>query len=133
MNRDIKIGNIVIASDHAGYELKESIKECLKREGVTIEDETFIGHGVQFTNDLYPRATVKGKLQDDDDWEVIPTLVRSGASIGSGATILCGVTIGEGSMIGAGAVVTRSVPDYAIVAGVPAAVVGTVSDRWRGE
>lgn len=93
-------------------------------EGVTIEDEVFIGHGVMFTNDRYPRATSGGALQTEADWQVIPTLVKRGASIGSGVTILCGITIGEWAMIGAGAVVTKDVPPYSIVAGVPARVVG---------
>ncbi len=92
-------------------------------EGVTIEDEVFIGHGVCFINDRYPRATTpEGRLQTAADWEVIPTRVKRGASIGSGATILCGVTIGERAIVGAGAVVTRDVPPDTIVAGVPARV-----------
>ena len=90
---------------------------------MTIENDVFIGHGVVFINDLYPRATSAGKPQTEADWEMIPTLVKQGASIGSGAVILCGVTIGEGAMIGAGAVVLHDVPDNAIVAGVPARVV----------
>lgn len=98
-------------------------------EGVTIEDEVFVGHGVMFINDRYPRATVGGRLQTEADWQVIPTLVKRGASIGSGAVILCGVTIGERAMVGAGAVVTRDVPDFAIVVGVPARVVGDVRQR----
>jgi acetyltransferase-like isoleucine patch superfamily enzyme len=89
-------------------------------EGVTIEDEVFVGHGVMFTNDRYPRATTNQQLQTKKDWRVIPTLVKRGASIGSGAVILCGVTIGERGIVGAGAVVTRDVPADAIVAGVPA-------------
>jgi acetyltransferase-like isoleucine patch superfamily enzyme len=89
-------------------------------EGVTIEDDVFVGHGVMFTNDPYPRATVEGRLQTEADWTVVPTRVCRGASIGSGAAILCGVTIGEGAMIGAGAVVTRDVAPGATVAGVPA-------------
>jgi len=94
-------------------------------EGVTIEDEVFIGHGVMFTNDLYPRATNDdGSAQTEADWRVIETTVKRRASIGSNATILAGVTIGEGSLVGAGAVVTSDVPDYKIVAGVPARVVG---------
>ena len=92
-------------------------------EGVTIEDEVFVGHGVMFINDRYPRATAGGQLQTESDWRVVSTRVRRGASIGSGAVILCGVTIGESAMIGAGAVVTRDVPDHATVAGVPARVV----------
>jgi len=89
-------------------------------EGVTIEDDVFVGHGVMFINDPYPRATADGRLQIEADWTVVPTTVRRGASIGSGAAILCGVTIGEGAMVGAGAVVTRDVPAGATVAGVPA-------------
>lgn len=89
-------------------------------EGVTIEDDVFVGHGVMFINDRHPRATADGRLQTEADWTVVPTHVRQGASIGSGAVILCGVTIGARAMIGAGAVVTRDVPDDAVVAGVPA-------------
>ena len=89
-------------------------------EGVTIEDDVFVGHGVMFINDLYPRATENGRLQTEADWEVVPTRVKRGASIGSGAVILAGVTIGESAMIGAGAVVTHDVPDHKIVRGVPA-------------
>lgn len=92
-------------------------------EGVTIEDEVFVGHGVVFVNDRWPRATTAGALQTDADWVVVPTLVRQGASIGSGAVILCGVTIGERAMIGAGAVVTHDVRDDEVVAGVPARLV----------
>jgi len=92
-------------------------------EGVTIEDEVFIGHGVTFINDKYPRAaTASGKLQSEEDWSCIPTLVKKGASIGSNATILCGLTIGENALIGAGSVVTRDVPGGAIVAGNPARI-----------
>ena len=95
-------------------------------EGVTIEDGVFIGHGVMFTNDRYPRAvTPDGTLMTDTDWTVVATTVRRHASIGSNATILAGVTIGANAIVGAGAVVTRDVPDHAIVAGVPARVVGT--------
>jgi UDP-2-acetamido-3-amino-2,3-dideoxy-glucuronate N-acetyltransferase len=98
-------------------------------EGVTVEDEVFIGHGVMFTNDLHPRATrADGGPQADRDWVVVPSLVRWRASIGSNATIVAGVTIGEGAVVGAGAVVTRDVPDHAIVAGVPARVVGRAKD-----
>ena len=89
-------------------------------EGVAIEDEVFVGHGVMFINDRYPRATSAGRLQTETDWQVVPTRVGRGASIGSGAVILCGVTIGENAMVGAGAVVTRDVPAGATVAGVPA-------------
>ncbi len=99
-------------------------------EGVVIEDEVFIGHGVMFTNDLYPRSTnPDGSLQIDTDWDVITTRVKRGASIGSNATILAGLTIGENALIGAGAVVTHDVSDYAIVAGVPARVVGDIRDH----
>ncbi|MBX6311393.1 MAG: N-acetyltransferase [Isosphaeraceae bacterium] len=99
-------------------------------EGVTLEDEVFVGHGVMFINDRYPRATAAGgRLQTEADWAVVPTRVRRGASLGSGAVILCGVTIGQEALIGAGAVVTHDVPDYAIVAGVPARVVGDVRQR----
>jgi len=90
-------------------------------EGVTIEDNVFVGHGVMFINDSYPRATTPGgKLQTERDWTVEPTLVREGASIGSGATILANVTIGRNALIGAGSVVTRDVPADAVVAGCPA-------------
>ena len=91
-------------------------------EGVSIEDEVFIGHGVMFINDRFPRATAAGGLQTESDWQVVPTRVRRGASIGSGAVIMCGVTIGARAMVGAGAVVTRDVPDDEVVAGVPARV-----------
>jgi UDP-2-acetamido-3-amino-2,3-dideoxy-glucuronate N-acetyltransferase len=90
-------------------------------EGVTLEDEVFVGHGVVFINDRFPRATTAGgNLQTEADWKCIPTLVKHGASVGSGATILCGLTIGARATIGAGAVVTRDVPDDAVVVGNPA-------------
>lgn len=99
-------------------------------EGVTIEDEVFVGHGVMFTNDPYPAATnPDGSPQTEKDWVVVPTRVGRRASIGSNATILCGLTIGEGALVGAGAVVTRDVPAHAIVAGVPARVVGDMRDQ----
>lgn len=99
-------------------------------EGVTIEDEVFIGHGVMFTNDLYPRAVNEdGSLQDETDWLVVPTRVKRGASIGSNVTIMAGVTIGKEATVGAGAVVTRDVADYHIVGGVPARVIGDVRER----
>jgi len=93
-------------------------------EGVHIEDNCFIGHNVTFINDKYPRATNEdGSLQTEDDWQLVETYVKKGASIGSSATILCGVTIGEGAIVGAGAVVTKDVPPYTVVAGVPARVI----------
>lgn len=98
-------------------------------EGVSIEDEVFVGHGVMFINDRYPRATEDGRVQTEADWTVIPTRIKTRASIGSGAVILCGVTLGERAMVGAGAVVTGDVPDDAIVAGVPARLVGDARDR----
>lgn len=101
-------------------------------EGVEIGDRSFVGHGVMFINDLYPRAVGDhGALQSDEDWEVVPTRIMESVSIGSNATILGGVTVGVGALIGAGAVVTRDVPDYAIVAGVPARRVGDVRERKK--
>lgn len=94
-------------------------------EGVTIEDEVFVGHGVMFINDIFPRATNEdGGAQSEADWAVVPTLVKKRASIGSNATIMGGVTIGANALVGAGAVVTKDVPDFAVVTGVPARVVG---------
>jgi UDP-2-acetamido-3-amino-2,3-dideoxy-glucuronate N-acetyltransferase len=94
-------------------------------EGVTVEDEVFVGHGVMFINDIFPKAANDdGSAQSEADWAVVPTLVKRRASIGSNATIMGGVTIGEGALVGAGAVVTKDVPDFAVVAGVPANVVG---------
>ena len=98
-------------------------------EGVTIEDDVFIGHNVSFINDKYPRATVDGQLQTEADWGCIPTLVQRGASIGTSATILCGVTIGENAIIGAGSVVTKDVPAHTIVTGVPARMVRRIGER----
>jgi acetyltransferase-like isoleucine patch superfamily enzyme len=98
-------------------------------EGVTIDDGVFVGHGVVFTNDLHPRAVnLDGSPQSEADWKVVPTHVKRRASIGSNATIIAGITIGEGALVGAGAVVTRDVPDFAIVAGVPARIVGRAKD-----
>lgn len=102
-------------------------------EGVTIEDEVFVGHGVMFINDRYPRATSEGQLQTEADWAVVGTLVKRGASIGSGSVIMCGVTIGEKALVGAGAVVTHDVPEYSIVAGVPARVIKDVRKRQGGQ
>ena len=110
IQKGVRIGRRVKVSSHTFI--------C---EGVTIEDEAFIGHGVMFINDKYPRAAnPDGALQTEADWSVTPTLVKRGASIGSNATILCGVTIGERAIVGAGSVVTRDVPPDTIVAGVPA-------------
>lgn len=97
-------------------------------EGVTIEDEVFIGHGVMFINDRFPRATAAGGgLQTETDWQVVPTRIKKGASVGSNATILCGVTIGANSIIGAGSVVTKDIPDNTIAAGNPARVLQTLA------
>jgi acetyltransferase-like isoleucine patch superfamily enzyme len=99
-------------------------------EGVAVEDEVMIAHGVMFTNDLYPRATgPDGRLMGDGDWTVVPTRVGRRAAIGSNATIVAGVTIGHDALVGAGAVVTKDVPAYAIVAGVPARLIGDVRGR----
>jgi acetyltransferase-like isoleucine patch superfamily enzyme len=99
-------------------------------EGVTIEDCVFVGHGVVFINDRYPRAAnPDGSLQTDADWTCVPTVVKRGASIGSGATLLCGVTVGEGAVVGAGSVVTRDVPPRAVVAGNPARVLKTLEAK----
>ena len=128
---DTKIGAFVEIQKNAliGARCKIS-SHSFVCEGVTIEEEVFVGHGVMFTNDRYPRAANEnGSLQTDTDWQVIRTLVKRRASIGSNATILPGLTIGEAALIGAGAVVTTDVEDYAIVAGVPARVVGDVRDR----
>jgi acetyltransferase-like isoleucine patch superfamily enzyme len=97
-------------------------------EGVTIEDDVFIGHNVSFINDRYPRATANGQLQTERDWKLESTLVKRGASIGTSATILCGVVIGEKAIVGAGSVVTHDVPPGAVVAGNPARVLKAVSD-----
>jgi acetyltransferase-like isoleucine patch superfamily enzyme len=102
-------------------------------EGVTIEDEVFIGHSVVFVNDSYPRATADGALQTASDWAVEPTLVKKGASIGSGATILAKVTIGENAIVGAGSVVTKDVPPNTIVAGNPARVLKTIAEARVGD
>ena len=92
-------------------------------EGVTIEDEVFVGHNVTFINDVFPRATTDaGGLQTEQDWKCVPTLIKKGASIGSSVTLLCGITIGEKALIGAGSVVTKDVPPHAVVAGNPARV-----------
>jgi acetyltransferase-like isoleucine patch superfamily enzyme len=119
---DVKIGTFVEIQKGArvGNQCKISSHTFIC-EGVTLEDEVFVGHGVTFINDRYPRATnADGTLQSEADWTCVSTTVKRRASIGSGATILCGVTIGEGAIIGAGSVVTKDVPDGAVVAGNPA-------------
>jgi UDP-2-acetamido-3-amino-2,3-dideoxy-glucuronate N-acetyltransferase len=119
IQRGVRIGRRVKISSHTFI--------C---EGVQIEDQVFVGHGVTFINDKYPRATTSsGELQSDRDWTVVPTVVRRGASIGSGSTILCGVEIGERAIVGAGSVVTRNVPPGAIVAGNPARVLRPVEEQ----
>jgi len=103
-------------------------------EGVTIEDNVFIGHNVTFINDKYPRATADdGQLQTENDWTCIRTYVKTGASIGSSATLLCGVTVGENAVVGAGSVVTKDVPPSTIVAGNPAKILRRIKDKgsWR--
>jgi acetyltransferase-like isoleucine patch superfamily enzyme len=117
---------------HIGARCKIS-SHCFICEGVTIEDEVFVGHGVMFINDRFPRAVAAtGAPQTEKDWHVVPTRVARGASIGSGAVILCGVTIGEHALIGAGAVVTRDVRPREIVAGVPARVRGILEPEREG-
>jgi acetyltransferase-like isoleucine patch superfamily enzyme len=99
-------------------------------EGVTVEDNVFVGHGVTFINDSYPRSTTsEGELQTEKDWRVEPTVVKKGASIGSGATILCNVVIGENAIIGAGSVVTKNVPPNTIVAGNPARELRSIENK----
>lgn len=121
---DVKIGTFVEIQKGAkvGNRCKISSHSFLC-EGVTLEDEVFIGHGVMFINDRFPRAAnANGSLQTEADWNCIPTTIKRGASIGSNATILCGVTVGEGAIVGAGSVVTKDVPAGAVVAGNPARV-----------
>jgi len=129
---DTKIGAFVEVQKNAtiGRRCKVSSHTFIC-EGVTIEDDVFVGHGVMFINDLYPRATSEGHLQTEEDWQVVPTIVKRGASIGSGAVILGGVTIGEAAIVGAGAVVTRDVPDQRIVKGVPARLGRGVPDSYH--
>jgi acetyltransferase-like isoleucine patch superfamily enzyme len=122
---DVKIGTFVEIQKGSkiGNRCKVSSHTFIC-EGVTLEDEVFIGHNVTFTNDRFPRSTAAdGRLQTEADWKCIPTLVKRGASIGSGATLLCGITIGENALVGAGSVVTKNVPPGAVVAGNPARVI----------
>jgi UDP-2-acetamido-3-amino-2,3-dideoxy-glucuronate N-acetyltransferase len=123
IGNDTEIGAFVEVQKnaHIGERCKIS-SHSLVCEGVTIEDEVFVGHGVMFINDRHMRANSDGRLQTETDWAVVPTRVRRGASIGSGATILCGITIGEGAMVGAGAVVTRDIAAGETVVGVPARI-----------
>lgn len=134
VGRDTRIGAFVEIQKNAriGARCKISSHTFIC-EGVEIEDEVFVGHGVMFINDIYPRATTaSGALQTEEDWTVVKTRVKLGASIGSNATILGGVVIGESALVGAGAVVTRDVADYSIVAGSPARVIGdTRAERER--
>jgi UDP-2-acetamido-3-amino-2,3-dideoxy-glucuronate N-acetyltransferase len=119
IQKGVKIGNRCKVSSHTFI--------C---EGVTLEDEVFVGHSVLFTNDRFPRATNNsGQLQTETDWTCIPTLVKRGASIGSGSTLLCGITVGENALIGAGSVVTKDVPPGAVVAGNPARVIQSVQSK----
>ena len=129
---DTKIGAFVEVQKNAtiGRRCKIS-SHTFVCEGVTIEDEVFIGHGVMFVNDTFPRATTAGQLQTERDWKVERTLVKAGASIGTGATILANVVVGEGAMVGAGAVVTKDVPPYTIVAGSPARVLRRLTPDSR--
>lgn len=118
---DTKIGAFVEIQKNASIGARCKISShTFVCEGVTIEDEVFVGHGVMFINDPMPRATAGGALQTEADWKVVETRVKKGASLGSGAVIMCGITIGEGAMIGAGAVVTKDVAPGDVVAGVPA-------------
>ena len=129
IGNDVKIGTFVEIQKGAkiGNRCKVSSHTFIC-EGVTLEDEVFVGHNVTFTNDRFPRSTNgTGQLQTDADWTCIPTLLKKGASIGSGATLLCGITIGENAMIGAGSVVTRDVPPDTIVAGNPARVIKSIA------
>lgn len=121
IQRGAKIGRRVKVSTHTFI--------C---EGVTVEDDVFIGHNVSFINDKFPRSTVDGRLQSAADWTCVPTLVKRGASIGTSATILCGVTIGENAVVGAGSVVTKDVPDGTVVAGVPARILRRVETPVAG-
>ena len=133
IGRDTKVGAFVEIQKNAiiGARCKISSHTFIC-EGVHIEDEVFIGHGVMFINDIYPRATSEdGQMQTESDWQVSETHVKRRASIGSNATIMGGITIGENALVGAGAVVTKDVPDNVIVAGVPARIVGDAPERIK--
>ena len=126
---DVKIGTFVEIQKGAkiGDRCKISSHTFIC-EGVTIEEEVFIGHNVTFINDRFPRATTgDGQLQTESDWVCVPTLIKRGASIGSSVTVLCGVTIGEGAVVGAGSVVTKDVAPHTVVAGNPARVLKKLS------
>lgn len=113
----VKIGNRVKIQNHVSV-----------YRGVTLEDGVFVGPNATFTNDFAPRSiTVDGRMRTDDDWTLVPTLIRTGAAICANATVICGIEIGRWAMIGAGAVITRSVPDHALMVGVPARLMGFVS------
>ena len=128
---DVKIGTFVEIQKGAkiGNRCKISSHTFIC-EGVTLEDGVFIGHGVTFTNDLFPRSTNEtGGLQTESDWTCVQTLVKKGPSIGSGVTLLCGITVGENAMIGAGSVVTKDVPAGAVVAGNPARIIKSIQPK----
>lgn len=128
---DVKVGTFVEIQKGAkiGARCKVSSHTFIC-EGVTLEEDVFIGHGVMFTNDLFPRATnSEGKQQTEADWTCLRTLIKRGASIGSGATLLCGITVGEHAIVGAGSVVTKDVPPKAVVAGNPARVLRYLKDK----
>lgn len=129
IGNDTKIGTFVEIQKGASIGSRVKISShSFVCSGVTIEDDVFIGHGVMFTNDRYPRAcSPQGTLQTEADWELIPTVIQRGASIGSNATILCGVTVGEGAIVGAGSVVTRDVRPFTVVAGTPARVLREIA------
>jgi acetyltransferase-like isoleucine patch superfamily enzyme len=131
---DVKIGTFVEIQKGAkiGSRCKISSHTFIC-EGVTLEDDVFVGHHVVFTNDRHPRATnANGRLQTEADWVCVPTLVRRGASIGSGAVLLCGITVGENALIGAGSVVTKDVAPGAVVAGNPARPIKSTRGQSQG-
>jgi acetyltransferase-like isoleucine patch superfamily enzyme len=132
---DTKIGTFVEIQKnaHVGSRCKISSHTFIC-EGVTIEDDVFVGHSVTFINDLYPRATTQeGSLATEADWKVQPTLIRKGASIGSGVTILANVVVGENAIVGAGSVVTKDVPPGTIVVGNPASMLRSIYSKQESE